>query len=139
MVESMELCSHPLLTIKHEPSSAIKAWLTHPDSLTEKLEKTAGKADLQVIQERWRKPDWWERHALEIVQHQIFCREILISAHHHPCWYGRTIIPYTTYEAGCDFFLRLNITGLLTGLILLAESSGLGVLFFYYMVNFHFI
>lgn len=108
MVESMELCPHPLLTIKQEPSSAIRAWLTHPDSLTEKLENTAGQAHLQVIQEKWRKPDWWERYVLEIVQPQVFCREILISAHHHPCWYGRTMIPYTTYEAGYDLFLRLQ-------------------------------
>ena len=104
----MELFPHPLLTIKHEPSPAIKTWLTHPRSLTEKLKKIAGKAHLQIIQEAWRKPDWWDIHALKIEQHQIFCREILISAHDNPCWYGRTVIPYTTYEAGWDLFLRLK-------------------------------
>lgn len=96
------------LPITDELPQALLPWITYQDSLTERLKATAGEARLDVLAQRWVLPNWWDTHVLQIDSETVLHREILIWAHHKPCWYARTVIPYTTYHTDAAFFNRLE-------------------------------
>jgi len=87
--------------------SSLLPWVSCQTSLTEKLEKRAGEAHLQVLGQAFSVPNWWENQVLH-VHSAVFRRNILMWASHQPCWYARTIIPHTTYKAYQQLFHRLE-------------------------------
>lgn len=97
-----------LLPVKCEVSSALLPWITYEDSLTERLQEKAGYARLQVIGQRWDKPNWWDQQVLHIRNGVVFHREIVMWAGQDACWYARTIIPEATYKADFALFDRLQ-------------------------------
>lgn len=87
-------------------------WLTHQDSLTEKLKTKAGCARLHVLKQQWVDADWWDKNALTIQDDQVLHREIIMWANDVACWYARTIIPQKTYQAAPALFDRLQTESL---------------------------
>ena len=87
-------------------------WLTHRDSLTQKLKNNTGCARLQVLKQQWEDIDWWDKNALIIQDDQVFRREIIMWANDEACWYARTTIPKQTYQAAPLLFDRLQTESL---------------------------
>lgn len=87
-------------------------WVSCQDSLTDRLRAAAGDARLQLLKQCWEAPNWWDRQALQIESETVLHREIIMYAWDVPCWYARTIIPSTTYQADKDFFNRLKTESL---------------------------
>ena len=121
-----------MLSIIPEPS--LLSWLLHEQSLTEKLRNACGDAQLEVLAQRWQLPDHWDQSVLKlgsvdnsdladkpqdvglgIMNYQqpldsasVMHREILRRAFDAPCWYARTILPLTTFNANATLFARLK-------------------------------
>jgi len=83
-------------------------WLLHEESLTEKLSDAAGDARLDVLDQRWESPDAWDLIVLKLNTTSVMHREILMWAFDSPCWYARTILPDTTFQANTALFDRLK-------------------------------
>ncbi len=97
-----------LLPLPCEAPALLLPWLTHQNSLTERLQEKAGKTRLEVLGQCWELPDWWDKQVLQIIDETVLHREILMWASKKPCWYARTIIPKTTYDASKTIFDRLK-------------------------------
>lgn len=104
----MAICPEYLFKTHHQPNAILLPWLTHSDSLTEKLKAEAGCVDLQVLRQSWAKTSWWEANVLTVDEPDIFCREVLISSHNNPCWYAKSMIPLSTYQANKSLFEKLS-------------------------------
>ncbi len=83
-------------------------WLSYLDFLTLKLQTEAGDACLQVLNQQWGPCNSWDKDCLNIADERVMHREILMSAFDVPCWYARTILPHTTYQASMALFDRLQ-------------------------------
>ena len=101
-----------LLPVKCDLPSALLQWVTYQHSLTKRLQEKAGHTQLQLLQQQWVVPNWWDKQVLHINNETVFHREILMSAGLDVCWYARTIIPETTYQAEPSFFDRLKTESL---------------------------
>ncbi|MBA2711051.1 MAG: chorismate lyase [Tatlockia sp.] len=110
-----------LLHLNHSPPEAIKSWLFHNSSLTEKLKTESGEAKLQVLSQNWIRPNWWEKFTFEIAVESVIHRDILMFSQNLPCWFGRTIIPHDTFQANRFFFDRLSNESI--GLIIFNEPK----------------
>jgi chorismate--pyruvate lyase len=97
-----------LLDIGKLPPSSLSSWLSSNNSLTNKLKAITGHTRLQVLEQKWVFPDWWDKHVLKIALEAVFHREIVMWSHHHACWFARTIIPYQSYQTDAPFFNRLE-------------------------------
>ncbi|VEG90009.1 chorismate--pyruvate lyase family protein [Legionella spiritensis] len=95
----------PLIT---NPPTELLPWLTHKESLTEKLRQLAGEAKLQVLSQKKMMAGWWERYVLNVQEEWVIQRDILMQACQISCWYARTIIPEQVFEANRHFFDRLR-------------------------------
>ncbi len=95
------------ITIPIDTPLHLKPWLTYSFSLTEKLRKETGEAILQVLNQHWLKPNWWDKFRLGLQSAKVMHREILMLSQEIPCWYGRTIIPEESYLAHPAFFEQL--------------------------------
>lgn len=115
----INLPANALLKLERKPSSALLPWLTYQNSLTERLQAKAGNTYLDVLGQDWHAPTIWEKEVLSISDKSVFCREIVMQAFTTPCWYARTIIPQSSYEAGIDIFVRLKNESL--GLLIFSE------------------
>jgi chorismate--pyruvate lyase len=73
-------------------------WLTHNDSLTDKLKTISSAVHLQVLQHAWQ---------TTVSQEHILERKILMWAGQERCWFARTQIPEPTYRAEEALFSRL--------------------------------
>ena len=89
------------------PSPVWLSWLTYQQALTKRLDTLAGNSRLQVLSHAWGAADRWDKDVLMLKDTQIIHREILMWAQDVPCWYARTILPQTTYEANHLFYDRL--------------------------------
>ena len=87
---------------------SLTPWMTYEGSLTKRLETKAGNSCLQMLEQVWELSDWWDKYVLNLESECVLRREILMCAFDEPCWYARTIIPQTTYEAEPLFFSRLR-------------------------------
>lgn len=96
------------LPVKSSRPPLLLPWLIYEDSLTELLQSKAGHTRLQVLGQQWEAADWWDRHVVQMANQTVFHREILMWAGQEACWYARTIIPETTYNAEPLFFNRLQ-------------------------------
>lgn len=92
----------------YNPPESLLPWLTHQSSLTEKLITEVGEAKLEILNQNWVKPNWWDKFTLGLSVESVMHREILMSAWQTPCWYARTIIPDFSYHANHTFFERLK-------------------------------
>lgn len=86
----------------------LKPWLVYTQSLTDKLRHEAGDAQLAVLNQNLIHATWWDRFVLKVDAQAVTQREILMSAHGHPSWYARTIIPENTLATNEHFFGRLK-------------------------------
>lgn len=116
-----------------QPPAELLPWLTHSESLTEKLVKrTSMPVQLQVLSQQWGAVDSWEKTTLAIQEDRILRREILMLAGGKPCWYARTLIPHTVYEVAPEKFSRLAHESL--GQIIFSDAAIHRVLLGYYPI-----
>lgn len=78
--------------------SGLRTWLVYPRRLTDRLAEVAGEASLQVLHQGF--------------VGQLWQREIVIMTQGEVCWYGRTMVPKSTYAHGQDFFDELKTKSL---------------------------
>ena len=103
-------------------------WINYQDSLTERLKDKAGHARLQVLGQSWGAPDSWDKQVLHYNHEAVFRREIIMWALDEPCWYARTIIPYTTYHAHRVLFNRLEQESIGTLIFSVAEIKRVDII-----------
>ena len=108
-------------------------WVTFQGALTEQLKQTAGDARLDVIGQRFEYADAWDKQVLRIENDRVLHREIVMYAWSDPCWYARTIIPDTTYQADLVFFDRLQQESL--GAMIFNEPKIKRIDFMYYPIG----
>jgi chorismate--pyruvate lyase len=104
----MQIDSNILINFDIQPPKVLSSWLTHDSSLTEKLRAETGNARIEVLEQRWVFPDWWDKNVLKMSPEAVFHREIIMWSNERPCWYARTIIPYECYQRDTLFFNRLE-------------------------------
>jgi chorismate--pyruvate lyase len=104
----MTIKQSSLLPIQGNVPKKLLPWLSYVDFLTAKLKTEVGDARLEVLDQRWASVGWWEQFILQIKDERVLQREILMWAFDQPCWYARTIIPATTYQADQTLFERLR-------------------------------
>lgn len=110
-----------LLTLNLSPPEILQPWLNHYSSLTEKLRTQSGDATLQVLKQVWTQPSWWDKFTLGLAMAPVVHRDILMFSQKKACWFARTVIPESTYQANQTFFDRLSQESL--GVIVFSESS----------------
>ncbi len=109
---SMNINSNAIMGYGGQPPSNLSSWLTCDNSLTNKLKAVTGNAKLQVLDQRWVFPDWWDKNVLKVTVEAVFHREIIMWSKKHACWFARTIIPYESYQTDAQFFNRLETESL---------------------------
>lgn len=112
ILRAMLINPEQILTSAHDIPSFLLAWVAHDGSLTKKLKHEFGDASVQVLKQSWVAAGWWEKHVLNIDDEMVRHREILMWSKNEPCWYARTIIPYSSYHTKELFFDRLNTESL---------------------------
>lgn len=90
------------------PPEWLLVWLQCPGSLTKQLEELSAEACLSVESQYWHSPDWWDRYVLRCTESLVFHRIIRMQSHNRDCWFAKTVIPQTTWEAAPAFFNRLS-------------------------------
>ena len=90
------------------PPDYLLPWLTEQGFLTKKLQQLTGDAQLQVLAQTWTLSGWWDKYILNLDREMVLQRNILMSSHHKPCWYARTILPLKTFNADQELFGRLQ-------------------------------
>lgn len=97
----------------NNPPEKLKPWLWHQGSITDKLKDLAGEAKLQLLKHAWELTDTWDQGTLQLEPKRcVLHREIIMWAHHEPCWFARTVLPKTTYTREKALFDRLETTPL---------------------------
>lgn len=103
------LGDYPVQTkICTKPAAWLLPWLTHQTSITEKLEAVVDNVRLQRLSQCWMTPTWWDKYMLSIGEARMIAREVIMWAGESPCWYARTTIPESTYQADIALFKRLD-------------------------------
>jgi len=122
-----------LLPVFCELPASLLPWLTYQHSLTERLTARAGNTHLDVLDQRWESPDWWDKQVLNTKDSTVLHREIVMWASGEPCWYARTIIPQETYIANSELFDRLKKESL--GVLIFTESVIKRTSLFHYAID----
>lgn len=104
----------------HPPNELI-TWLCHQNSLTVKLRTQTGHAELEVLEQHWTLPSWWDKFALGLPTEAVLHRNIVMFSKQIPCWFARTIVPERTYCENSQFFDRLTQESL--GVIIFNEPK----------------
>lgn len=94
-------------TLSADAPASLLPWLTHTQSLTEKLKHAAGETSMKVVSQGF-KQDWWSQHVLELASAPVLQREIVMYAQGRACWYARTLIPNTTWQDNLALFAQLH-------------------------------
>ena len=89
-------------------SAQLSEWINAQDSLTERLKRSTGEAQLELLNQQWVTPDQWDRHLLQIDDPLIFERNIIMKSQGIVYWYARSIIPQKCYDLDPLFFNRLQ-------------------------------
>lgn len=122
-----------LFPVASTAADSLLPWLKHQESLTDRLRTKAGNVHLEVLGQYWTSPNWWDKQVLHIQDEAVLHREILMWSADEPCWYARTIIPKTTYNANSEFFERLKNESL--GLLIFNQPKVKRVSFVYYPID----
>ncbi|MBA2656149.1 MAG: chorismate lyase [Tatlockia sp.] len=123
-----------LLKINANPPNNLKSWLSHNDSLTQKLKDQSGNAEIQVLNQDWAQPGWWDKYLLGLIE-PIIQRNILMFSHKKACWFARTIIPNSSYQQCSLLFNRLSEEPL--SVILFSDPTIKRILLQNYAINEH--
>lgn len=86
----------------------LEAWLTYEGFLTQKLKDQTGDARLTLLDQSWLLASLWDRQTLGCSDERVLHRDILMSSWGQPCWFARTILPQSTYDAHVTLFDRLK-------------------------------
>jgi chorismate--pyruvate lyase len=121
------------LPVNGQLPSALLPWVTHQQSLTERLQAKAKQTRLQVLGQRWGVSNWWDKYVLNLDCESVLHREILMWAGQDACWYARTIIPKATYLEDTLFFDRLENESL--GALIFNEAKIKRVSMTYYPIG----
>jgi len=124
---------HQFLPTQSSPPSFLVPWIACQASLTEKLKAVAGQANIEVLAQHWQLADWWDQQVLHLERQVVFRREIIMRSEETSCWYARTIIPETTYEANTPLFNRLKTESL--GVLIFNEDAIKRVQLIYYPIT----
>lgn len=73
-------------------------WLMHQEAITEKLKAYSPSVKMTILSHDWRMAD----------EKRVMVRDIIMEAGASVCWFARTRIPQSTYQADPDFFGRLT-------------------------------
>jgi chorismate lyase len=90
------------------PPQHLLSWLKCTTYMMEQLYAKSGNADLKVLQQSWEPTNNWDRQVLSLDEDSVLHRDIVVSAWDYPCWFARTILPKTTYDAHLSLFERLS-------------------------------
>lgn len=104
----MSINTHSIFAINVQCSEELREWLSYQSSLTDKLMKIKGDAQLELISQQWVNTGWWDKNLLQIQDSLVFQREIIMTSHNTPYWYARSIIPQKCYDCDAEFFERLQ-------------------------------
>lgn len=104
----MSINTHLIFSLKATCSKQFFEWINYQSSLTDKLRKSKGDIQLDLLAQNWIKTDLWSQSLLGIQDKTIFQREILMKSHGVTYWYARGIIPQKCYELEPAFFERLK-------------------------------
>lgn len=84
-------------------------WLHHKHSMTDKLKTFSNEVTLTLLNHTFEQANLWDQTQLLLkATDRVLHREILMLAGTIPCWYARTVIPQTTYDANGSPFTRLQ-------------------------------
>lgn len=122
-----------LLPVTCEVPASLLPWLAYKQSLTKRLQEKAGNTHLEILEQCWQAPDWWDKQVLQINEEAVFHRKILMSSSGEPCWYARTVIPQSTYNAEKKIFNRLKKESL--GTLVFKEAKISRSSLIYYPIN----
>ncbi|MFZ4077731.1 MAG: chorismate--pyruvate lyase family protein [Legionellaceae bacterium] len=87
----------------------LEPWLHHKHSMTDKLKTFSNEVTLNVLTHTFERANLWDQTKLHLkAKDKVLHREILMLAGTIPCWYARTVIPQTTYDAKGSPFSRLQ-------------------------------
>ena len=104
----MSIQINKLSPVTYRPPACLFPWLVYDKSLTQKLNSLVGTARLDVLNQAWEMPDSWDQTILSLNCEQVMHREILMWAFDSMCWYARSILPLSTYQANVTLFDRLK-------------------------------
>jgi len=90
------------------PPQQLLPWLTCTTNLTHKLHTRSNDTVLKVIQQIWCDANMWDQAVLGLQEELVLHRDIVTLALGEPCWFARTILPATTYQAHVPLFDRLK-------------------------------
>lgn len=110
-----------LLQSDNLPPNELIPWLCHQNSLTDKLRTQTGDAQLEVLEQHWTLPSWWDKFTLGLSTEVVMHRNILMFSQQIPCWFARTIVPEHSYRENRHFFNRLTQESL--GVIIFNEPK----------------
>lgn len=80
------------------PPHRIANWLVQANRLSPFLKKHYQKVVLTCLSEGWQQPNPDEMARLNGISGLAWIRRILLTGDGQPCSYGRTVIPYETYD-----------------------------------------
>lgn len=94
--------------------SPVRQWLLDKGSLTARLiEASQGDFDVQVLQQRWCRPDLNEARLLAIKPSQTaLIREVVLRCKGQPWVYARSVIPYKSLKGRLAFLRQLKNSAL---------------------------
>lgn len=104
----MPINTRLIFSLKAECSRKFLEWVNYKQSLTDKLRDMHGDAQIELLSQHWVRTDFWSKSLLDVRDHSVFQREILMKSHDIPYWYARTIIPQRCYDLDTEFFGRLR-------------------------------
>ena len=90
------------------PTSILNEWLNCESFITQKLKDLTGDATLKLLNQSLSSTNKWERKILEVDDHIVLRRDILMYSNETPCWYARTVVPESTHAANTSLFARLE-------------------------------
>lgn len=91
------------------PPPYLLPWLTCTTYMMERLFAKSQHTDLTVLQQMWETANAWDQQLLSVnEQEQVLHRDIVVIAKEHACWFARTILPRSTYQAHETLFERLQ-------------------------------
>ena len=96
------------LPLSYTLPARLVPWVMCQTSLTERLRSHAHEVRLQIIEQGFGPPNIWDKNVLQMKNVAVFHRDIVLWAGDEACWYARTIIPDTSYQAQDAFFNRLQ-------------------------------
>jgi chorismate lyase len=103
----MHFKAQALLKADVKEPKHLSSWIHHQHSMTDKLKAAKGSADVVILSQQWVASSLWDRQVLNITDTSVFVREIVMMSEECAYWYGRTLIPETTYKNHQEFFGRL--------------------------------